>query len=93
MIKYESRYITTDCEGTEYEHIRRIVHVGSRMVTHRWCKLASESKWTHTSRTTERTSEWNKSWDAANNWQVENFTPVKGVRQSDKPWTVRDYTK
>ena len=93
MTKFESRYTTVDKYGVEYEHLRRIVHVGPRRVMNNWCKFASESKWTYTSRTIEKVSEWDKAWDASRNWQVEGFTNVKGVRQTDKPWSMKDFTK
>ena len=93
MTKFESRYTTESKVGGEFEHLNRIVFVGAVKKEYRWCRAVGGKNWVYCSVALYKAHEVSKEWDAKYHWQVEDFTPVKGIRMKDKPVHKYDFRK
>jgi len=93
MTKFESRYTTESKAAGEFEHLNRIVFEGAVKKEYRWCRVVGDKSWTFCSVALYNAHEVSREWDAKYHWQVENFTPVKGIRMTDKPFYKHDFRK
>ena len=82
MRKFESRWMNDKGE----EFVRRVQHVGG-VRKEQYFLLCDDGQWFHGPINKNRSADWWAQHDNQRMWEVEKFTPIKGI----KTFTDRKY--